>query len=139
MNLFEKLKSMKILLIDDDEWVRDSLKLFFESEKCCLTPFETAEEALEALKNQKYDIIITDYFLPGMNGLDFLKYIGKSKKDTIKILITAYGSHEILDKAKELGIHSMICKPFTTDTVEMVLSRLLGTNEAEDLDEKVAE
>jgi len=139
MNLFEKLKTMRILLIDDDEWVRDSLKLFFESEGCHITPLETAEEGLELLRNQKYDIIITDYWLPGINGLDFLKRIGKSTGDAVKILITAYGSHEVLAEAKNLGIHSLIAKPFTSNTVEMVLSRLLGTGESSEQDTEILE
>ena len=66
---------MKILLIDDDEWIRDSLSLFFESEGCCLNAFETAGEGLNALKKKPYHIVIADYRLPGMNGLDFLKRI----------------------------------------------------------------
>jgi len=64
MDLFNQLKSMEILLIDDDEWIRDSLCVFFESEGCHLTALETAEEGMEALKNHDYDILITDYRLP---------------------------------------------------------------------------
>ena len=44
MNLFSKLKNMKILLIDDDEWIRDSMQLFFEGEGCHLLAIGTAEE-----------------------------------------------------------------------------------------------
>ena len=64
MNLFSKLRKMKILLIDDDEWIRDSLRLFFEAERCQLLTLETAEEGLVALRENTYDIIIVDYKLP---------------------------------------------------------------------------
>ena len=57
MNLFNKLKEMKILLIDDDKWIRDSLSIFFECEGCHLLVLETAEERLEAIKEQDYDIV----------------------------------------------------------------------------------
>ena len=125
MDLFHELKKMKILLIDDDEWVRDSLTLFLESEGCHLKALETAEEGLKALKDEKYDIIITDYWLPGMDGLDFLSRIYSPNSNALKILITAYGSHSIIEKAKELGVHSLITKPFSSESLEYVLEQLL--------------
>jgi DNA-binding NtrC family response regulator len=73
MDVFDKLRTMKILLIDDDEWIRDSLSIFFEAEGCQLMVFETAEEGLAELKDQTYDLIIVDYKLPGLDGLEFLK------------------------------------------------------------------
>ena len=125
MNLYEKLRSMKMLLIDDDEWIRDSLKIFFESEGCLIDAFETAEEALKALKKQPYDIIIADYRLPGMDGLDFLKRIRTSNSTAIKILVTAYGNKEVISEANQLGIHGYLEKPFSTKTIEASLSRLI--------------
>ena len=119
------LRNMKILLIDDDEWIRDSLTLFMESEGCHLKALETAEEGLEALKDEKYDIIITDYWLPGMDGLDFLSRICNSSSNAMKILITAYGSHSVIEKAKALGVHSLIAKPFSSESLEYVLQQLL--------------
>ena len=55
MDLFSKLKEMKILLIDDDEWIRDSMSIFFESEGCYLLALETAEEGIEELKKEVFD------------------------------------------------------------------------------------
>ena len=116
---------MKILLIDDDEWIRDSLTLFFEGEGCRLVAFETAEEGMDALKKKSYDIIIADYKLPGMDGLEFFRHLQKSHPNALKILITAYGSNGIVSKAFELGIHDFIDKPFTSATIESSLSRLI--------------
>ena len=125
MELFSELRKMKILLIDDDEWVRDSLTLFFESEGCHLTALETAETGLKALEKQDYDIIITDYKLPGMDGLDFLKRVQDTKSKAIKILITAYGSEEVVANANKVGIHDFIEKPFSSDIIEGSLSALI--------------
>ena len=122
---FDKLKKMKMLLIDDDEWIRDSLSIYFESRGCHLNALETAEEGLEALKNQVYDIIITDYRLPGMDGLEFLRRIQDSHPQAMKILITAYRSEEVVSEAIRIGIHDFIDKPFTAKTIEDSLSRLL--------------
>ena len=116
---------MKILLIDDDEWIRDSLTLFFEDEGCRLVAFETAEEGIDALKKKSYDIIIADYKLPGMDGLEFFRHLQKSHPGVIKILITAYGSNGVVSEAFKLGIHDFIDKPFTSKTIESSLSRLI--------------
>ncbi len=115
---------MKILLIDDDEWIRDSLTLFFENEGCRLVTLETAEEGMDALKKKSYDIIIADYRLPGLDGLEFFRHLQKSHPGVIKILITAYGSNGVVSEAFKLGIHDFIDKPFTSETIESSLSRL---------------
>ena len=129
MNLFSELKEMNILLIDDDEWIRDSLTLFFENEGCRLVTLETAEEGIVALKKKSYDIIIADYKLPGMDGLEFFRHLQKSHPNVIKILITAYGSNKVVSEAFKLGIHDFIDKPFTSETIERSLLRLIEKRE----------
>ncbi len=128
MDLFSKLKKMKILVIDDDEWIRDSLGLFFEGEGCRLLALETAEEGIEAMKKQAFDIVISDYRLPGMDGLAFFRHVQKIHPSVMKILITAYGSEEVMSEASKLGVHDFIDKPFTSETIETSLSRLIETH-----------
>ena len=129
MNLFSKLRNMKVLLIDDDEWIRDSLRLFFETEGCQLIAFETAEEGLVALRQDTYDIIIVDYKLPGQDGIEFLKQIRNAHLDAIKILITAYKSEPVVSKAMKLDIQGFIEKPFTSETILDSLSYLIKKRE----------
>ncbi len=129
MDLFNKLKSMAILLIDDDEWIRDSLCLFFESEGCHITALETAEEGMEAIKQHDYDILVTDYRLPGMDGLAFLRHVRGTQPHIMTILITAYKSEDIVSEAVKLGVQDFIDKPFTTQTIEASLSRLIKKRE----------
>jgi len=124
MDVFSKLRNMKILLIDDDEWIRDSLGIFFEAEGCSIAAVETAEEGLEAIRSQDYDIIITDYKLPGMDGIEFLRQIQTSKPNAIKILITAYKSELVIEEAKKAGVQHLIAKPFTSETIEASLTFL---------------
>ena len=126
MDVFNKLRSMKILLIDDDEWIRDSLNIFFEAEGCRIVSVETAEEGLEAVRKQNFDIIITDYRLPGMDGIEFLKQIGTSQKNAKKILITAYKSNLVVEEAKKAGVQHLIAKPFTSETIEASLTYLIA-------------
>ena len=58
IDLFNRLKPMNILLVDDDEWIRDSMRLFFEGEGCRLTTYETAEEAIERIRKKRMRIQI---------------------------------------------------------------------------------
>ncbi len=125
MDLFQKLRSMKILLIDDDEWIRDSLELFFVAEKCNLLALATAEEGMKALSKQTYDIIICDYKLPGMDGLAFFKGIQKAHPEAFKVLITAYGNENMMNEATRIGIHDFIQKPLTTNALEKSLAGLV--------------
>ena len=125
MDVFSKIKNMKILLVDDDEWIRDSLSLFFEAEGCNLLTFETAEEAMEAVQHQVYDIVISDYKLPGMHGLEFLRRVKEKQPDALEILITGYPNNKIMEKAKTLGVEAFIPKPFTSVDVETSLARIM--------------
>jgi DNA-binding NtrC family response regulator len=128
MDIFDRIKNMKILLVDDDEWIRDSLSLFFEAEGCNLLTFETAEEGMEALKQQTYDIVISDYKLPGMDGLEFLRRVKEKQPNAYEILITAYANCEIEKEANEIGVKNIIPKPFTSEDVETSLSRIIEKN-----------
>jgi DNA-binding NtrC family response regulator len=129
MDLFSRLKDKKILLVDDDEWIRDSLTLYFGTEGCHMMAVETAEEGMELLKQQGYDIILIDYKLPGMDGLTFSKKIQEMRPDAVKILITAYKTKEVVSEARQIGIQDLIDKPFTIKTIEDSLSRLIQRNE----------
>ena len=125
MDIFSRIKNMKILLVDDDEWIRDSLSLFFEAEGCDLLTFETAEEGMEAVKKQAYDIVISDYKLPGMDGLEFLRRVRQNQPNAFEVLITAYANCEIVKEANEIGVKDIIPKPFTSEDVETSLARII--------------
>ena len=117
MDVFSEIRGMKILLVDDDEWIRDSLRIFFEAEGCHMLALETAEEGIAAIKNQMFDLIIVDYKLPGLDGLEFLKRIHDTHPDAIKILITAYRDENVVSEAKKVKVQGFIEKPFTSDII----------------------
>ncbi|MBT8365322.1 MAG: response regulator [Deltaproteobacteria bacterium] len=125
MDIFNRIKNMKILLVDDDEWIRDSLSLFFEVEGCNLLTLETAEEGIEAVKQQAYDLVISDYKLPGMDGIEFLRRVKEKQPNVFEILITAYANYKIVKEAKKIGVQEFIPKPFTSENVEISLARVI--------------
>lgn len=125
MDLFERLQGMKVLLVEDDQWVRDSLRRFFANENCALMVVETGEDGLEIIKGNDCDIIITDYRLPGMDGLEFLKRAQRINVPFKKILLTAYMTEPVISEAFRLGVHEFIEKPFTMEDLEEALVRVL--------------
>lgn len=123
MDLFQMIKSKKILLIEDDESIRDSMKMFLIGEGIRIDTEETAEEGIQALEKQHYDIIIIDYRLPGMDGLMFLKLARDLCPDSFKILMTAFGSKKLFEDAAALGVDEYIEKPFTAKLIRNALAR----------------
>lgn len=114
---FKKLEKMRTLLIDDDEIIRDSFSMAFKTKGCCLLAVEIAESGLKALQGNSIDIVISDYRLPGINGLEFFTRIKESHPDLIKILITAYDDNGMSMQASELGVHHVIEKPFSIEAI----------------------
>ena len=125
MDLFVRLQGMRVLLVEDDQWIRDSLRRFFANENCALMAVETGEDALEIIKDNACDIIITDYRLPGMDGLEFLKKAQDINAQVKKILLTAYMTEAVISEAFRLGVHEFIEKPFSTEDLEEALVRIL--------------
>ena len=107
------LKNLRILLVDDDELIRDSLSLAFKNRGCQLLAHESAEEALQTLRKEAFDIIISDLRLPGIDGLDFFKAAATVSPHSINILITAYRETGVVSEAFRCGVHDFIEKPFS--------------------------
>ena len=113
MKQFLKLKNFKTLLVDDNAVVRDTMKMIFTQKECVLKACETAEEGLQALEEERFDILISDLQLPGIDGVEFFKQAEVLQPDTIKILISGYGTESTVSKAFEIGVHAFIRKPFS--------------------------
>ena len=122
MNPFKELKLVKTLLVDDDELIRDSLKIAFATKGCSMRVAETAEEGLQAIKEERFDIIISDFRLPGMNGLDFLKLATMTHPEAVNILITAYRDEYLFTEAIRMGVTEFIDKPFSVKALAELLA-----------------
>jgi DNA-binding NtrC family response regulator len=129
MDLAPEFKNLRVLLVDDDEWIRHSLGLFFEGEGCHILALETAEEGMEAIRNQTFDVIITDYRLPGMDGLVFLRLIQEASPKAKRILVTGYGNEEVITRAWGMGIRDFIRKPFSSQALETSIKKLVQPRE----------
>ena len=122
MNSFNELKKLKTLLVDDDELIRDSLEIAFTTKGCAMRVAETAEEGLVAIEEEQFDIIISDYRLPGMNGLDFMKRAAVAQPQAVKFLITAYRDEHMFSEAIKMGVTEFIEKPFSVKALVALLA-----------------
>lgn len=121
----DQLGKMNLLLIEDDDWIRDSLKLYFEIEGCHVVTAETAEAGWDVVAERDFDIIITDYRLPGVNGIEFVERLPAIRKDALTILISPYWSRDVIARAHGAGIHETVFKPVNLEKIESLLKRLI--------------
>jgi DNA-binding NtrC family response regulator len=121
MDLYQNVKTLKTLLIDDNKAIRTVIQMAFGKKGCLLKAVESAEEGLRVLENEKFDVIISDLRLPGINGVEFFKQAIVSHPNTVRVLISAYGSEMVVREAFEIGVHAFLEKPFTlTELLEQV-------------------
>ena len=128
MNAFDKLKTVKTLLVDDDEFICDSLSIVFRNNGCLL---KTAEEGLKALEEDKFDIIISDLRLPGIDGLRFLKFASLIQPEPAKILITAYRDDQVYSEAQRIGVSEFIDKSFSVKAFVDLLALTLKESQSQ--------
>ncbi len=123
-----RLRPLHIMLIDNDTHVRDSLKLFFESSQVQFLIFKSALEGLNSLKYQKTDVVISDYFLPDMDGIEFLIQVKKFHPNVTRILMATLSSDDLEQEIARYGIDSFIEKPLTVATLDTLINELKTAN-----------
>jgi DNA-binding NtrC family response regulator len=128
-----------ILLVDDEEDIRESLKALFET---CLEGVEVltapgGQHALDELDKRPIDLIISDYKMPGMNGLDFLQRAAKKGPSIPRILVTAFPDLDIAIRAiNEANIENFFTKPFEPEQVLAVVKTLLHEQRVQEMRER---
>ena len=105
-----------LLLIDDDTGVRQMLESLFSSMHECHTA-DRAEQALEYLQFQKYDVVITDVSMPGLGGVEILQQI-KAQHDATPVIVISGGPDEYKDTVLEMGAFAFFAKPFALSAIE---------------------
>ena len=112
---FNSNEHFNIILVEDDEIVLELIKdIFSDNKNISIFPFNNSEDALiEFENNQNYHLCIVDYFLPGKNGLEFIKSIREINSDIPCIMITAQGSIQLLvDIINSNIVYKIILKPW---------------------------
>ncbi len=115
----------KILVVDDDLLLRDFLSETLNRSGYQVNLASTGEEALENIRKEDYDIILSDVRMPNMDGMELLKTTRNFLPDAKVVMMTAYGTVQNAVEAMKLGAYDYVMKPFSIDEIELVLKRAL--------------
>ena len=118
-------KELVVLIVDDEDYIRALLREILSEhegpEKYKLLEAANGERALDLVRNQPVDIIITDIKMPGMSGFDLLKMV-KSEKPLVGVIVmTAYQDIYSKKDALLLGAEEYISKPFDNEEISLVM------------------
>jgi two-component system, NtrC family, response regulator AtoC len=107
--------SVKILFVEDDERLRDILLEATAADGYQVEGVTTAEQALERLHQEAFDIVVTDVMLPGMSGLDLIPNLYRVRPGLVTMVITAHGTISMAVEAMKRGATDFLTKPFELD------------------------
>lgn len=116
-----------ILLIEDEKLMKVTLVDALQAEGYDVVAFETGREALSNLRENSYDLVITDVRLPDIDGQQILREVINLKRDSQVFLMTAYGSIRDAVEAMKIGAYDYITKPFSLDEFLLLTQRALET------------
>ena len=126
---------LHILIVDDDDRIRDLLKDYLINNNYIISTAENAEEAKEKLKYIKFDILILDVMMPGQSGYELTEEIKKTIQVPV-ILLTAKGEVENRIKGLELGADDYIGKPFEPKELLLRIKNIIKNKNKLDLSSK---
>jgi YesN/AraC family two-component response regulator len=117
-----KSRPIQSVIVDDDRSIGGILKELISGQHAPVEVFNDAREAIEYIREQTVDIIITDLMMPDVNGLDVLSFAKSTNPDSVVIIITGHGTLETAIEAVRKGAYDYIKKPFKLDEIEIAFN-----------------
>lgn len=123
-----KSSSPIVCIVEDEMDILILLRVIVHSSRlaCTISVHQSGADLLEFAKRNTISLIITDLNMFGMTGFDIASHIRISQPECVIAIVTAYATSENEKKAKELGIHYFIPKPFRIEDIESILHRVLA-------------
>ena len=118
----------EILIVEDNEGLRDVLREALVSDDYSVTACGSAEEGIEEIKKSNFDIVITDLKLPEKDGIAVLEAAKKENPDTEVMVVTAYGTVDKAVDAMKKGASDFITKPFSIDHIRLHVGKILKSS-----------
>ena len=119
---------IKILLLEDDYLYKISIKEFLEELDFYVDDFENGDDALNAIFENSYDLLLLDVRVPGMDGFSLVEYVRKEKIDVPIIILTSLTDIKDLSKGYELGCNDYMRKPFDMIELKFRIEQLIKNN-----------
>jgi len=118
-------KRSRILVVDDEQDIRDSVVNVLGRRAYDVTAVSSGETALEEIRRSKFDLVLMDVHLPGMNGIEALTQIKKIDPEPEVIMITGYGSMESAVESMKIGAYDFVEKPFHIQRLLAIIEKAL--------------
>lgn len=120
----------QILVVDDEKLVLNAIKRTLRSENYTTHTAQSGDEGLMLLENHDVELVVSDYNMPGMSGLDFLKRVKKDYPHILTIMLTGLAEIEIAVSAiNEVGVYKFILKPWEDADLKITIRRALESLE----------
>lgn len=116
---------MMILVVEDDEMILRTLEFRLKKDNYSVTVARDGREALEKLKSNNFNLVLTDLMLPFVTGMEVLSYIKTNLPDLPVIVLSAAGEEGTIMDAFKLGADDFIAKPFSPGELSLRVKRLL--------------
>jgi len=114
-----------ILILDDEKSIVDLLSVVFRKEGYAVKTWADSTDILEFLKDEDFDLLLTDIRMPRTNGMDILEFMIRRKPDIPVVMITAYGTIKQAVEALKAGAFDYIMKPFDVDELKIIAANAL--------------
>jgi DNA-binding NtrC family response regulator len=121
----QKMAGLKVLLVENEREIREALTKALLDEGCLLHSVRSGAGGLSHLKEGSFDVIISDFSLPGIDGFEFLKIANRYCPEAIKIMVAAYGDVDPMSQVFKCGIDDVIEKPFPYESLLYTISKHL--------------
>ena len=121
------LKGINVLVVDDEEIIRNLLTDVLRDEGCKVTAVINGAKAVDRVKEEIFDIVFSDVHMPVMNGAETVKAIKEIRAETVIVMMDSYPDH-LLAQAKEAGAITCIHKPFNIKDVVDIIERIRNKN-----------
>ncbi|MEA1996451.1 MAG: sigma-54 dependent transcriptional regulator [Gemmatimonadota bacterium] len=128
-----------ILVVEDNLSMREGLEITIEKMGLAVSSACDSQGALELLGDRRFDLMITDYKLPGMNGLELFMQARSLNPEIDVIIITAFGSVSLAVEAMQLGAADFLTKPFSPDELRVKLEKVLSARSSQAERRRLAE
>ena len=123
--------TVKILFIDDEEIVLNSCKRILRKEPYEIDTALSGEDGLKKVKEDNFDIVITDLMMPGINGMEVLDTLRKERPGITVIIFTGYATVDSARKALKAGAFDYIPKPFTNEELKDIIKNAVRARESD--------
>ncbi|HEU4371685.1 MAG TPA: response regulator [Methylomirabilota bacterium] len=120
---------MRIVVVDDQPTIVLMCRRVLEAHGHAVEGFTSVPAALARLEVEEADLLVVDYKMPELNGLDFVRRAWAIRPDLRVVMITAHGTREVIGRAAQSGVQRVVLKPFTPSELARGVAAAVGQSE----------